>query len=96
MDGLIVKEPYATQLVQGKKRTEFRSKSLPENKQNKKIFILNKGLVKGYVIFDKQKYDDDDQIYRWHVSESKEYSPYMFYKHKNGCVIWINDVEISE
>lgn len=96
MDGLIVKEPYATQLVSGKKKIEYRSKPLPASKTNVKVFILNKGFVKGYVVFDKSTYDEDDEIYKWHVLECKQFSPYLNYVHKNGCVIWINDVTIKE
>lgn len=94
MDGLIVKEPFATQLVTGKKIYEYRSKPLPKNKTNVKVFILNKGRVLGYVVFD--DCDSDDGEYYWHVSECKAFSPYMKYNHKNGCIIWINDVEIFE
>lgn len=96
MDGLIVKEPFATQLVTGKKKYEYRSKPLPKNKTNVSVLILNKGRVLGYVNFDYDKYDEDDEIHKWHVDEYKQFSPYMKYKHKNGCIIWINDVDISE
>ncbi len=96
MDGLIVKEPFASQLVKGDKDIEYRSKPLPKLKKNVKIFILNKGFVKGIVVFYDDEYDEDDKIYKWKVLYSKEFSPYLTYKHKNGCVIWINDVEISE
>ena len=98
MDGLIVKEPFATSLVTGLKKYEYRSTPLPKNKTNVKIFILNKGRVLGYVVFYKDvQYNDEDGSGReWHVSENKRFSPYMKYKHKNGCIIWINDVEIFE
>lgn len=96
MDGLIVKEPFATQLVKGTKHTEFRSKPLPKLKTNVKVFILNKGKVLGYVIFGSDEYDEENNIYLWDVIEYKEFSPYMNYKHKNGCVIWINNVEFWE
>ena len=93
MDGLIVKEPFATQLVKGEKDIEYRSTSLPENKRLIDVFILNKGRVLGTVMFDNTFSDDK---YEWSVVKHKQFSPYMKYKHKNGCIIWINDVEISE
>ena len=96
MDGLIVKEPFATQLVRGEKDIEFRSTPLPKSKTKVKIFILNKGFVKGIVVFYDCVYDEDDEIYKWKVLYAKEFSPYMNYKHKNGCIIWINNVEIWE
>jgi len=100
MDGLIVKEPFATELVTGKKDCEYRTKPLPKGKKYVKIFILNKGRVLGYVIFDRVEIipngSDFSDSYGYHVSESKQFSPYMKYKHKKGCIIWINDVEIFE
>ena len=93
MDGLIVKEPYATQLVTGKKDVEYRSTPLPKNKYHKKVYILNKGNILGEVIFnDEDYYDDNDR--EWFVSYHKQYNPPLKYKHKNGCVIWIKDVEV--
>lgn len=96
MDGLIVKEPYATQLVTGAKKYEYRSQPLSRHKKHRRVFILNKGRVLGTVVFDKDSYNKDDNIYKWHVLESKQFSPYMKYQHKKGCIIWINDVDISE
>jgi len=93
-DGLIVKEPFARRLVSGNKKTEFRSKPLPKNKTNVKIYILNSGNVKGYVIFSGATYDEDNEIYKYHISESGKFSPEPRYKHKFGCVIWINNVEL--
>ena len=96
MDGLIVEEPFATQLVIGQKDIEYRTKPLPLTKHGVKVFILNQGFVKGFVVFGNYSYDEDSKIFKWNVVESKEFSPYLKYKHKNGCVVWINDVEISE
>lgn len=96
MDGLIVKEPFATLLVTGKKDVELRKKPLPKNKTGVKIFILNKGRILGYVVFQGSFYDDDDELYHYFVQERKQYSPYMKYIHKNGCQIWINNVDIRD
>lgn len=96
MDGLIVKEPFATELVRGDKVIEYRTKPLPLMKRNVKVFILSKGFVKGFVVFYDDEYDEDDDIFKWKVLYAKEFSPYLRYKHKNGCVVWINNVEIFE
>lgn len=94
MDGLIVKEPYATQLVTGKKDVEYRSTKLPENKRLKNVLILNKGRVLGTVMFDNGCLNVDE--FEWAVVKYKQFSPYMKYDHKNGCIIWINDVNYYE
>ncbi len=95
MDGLIVKEPFATQLVTGEKKFEYRKKPLPKNKIGEMIFILNKGTVKGFVVFSGQIHDKKNNIYHYIVSASTQFYDGITYKHKNGCVIWINDVEVN-
>ena len=95
-DGLIVKEPYATMLVRGRKKYEIRTKPLPANKTNVKILILCRGIVKGYVMFDSQLYNEDDEIFKWHVYKYGEYIPKKKYRYKNGTVIWLNNVEVSD
>ncbi len=97
MNGLIVKEPFATQLVTGKKLTEFRTKPLPNDRIDESIYILNKGKILGTVTF--MGSEKMGNLYKWLVLESKEF-PVKFgvkpmrYKHKQGCVIWIKDVEV--
>ncbi len=95
-DGLIVKEPFARRLVSGNKKIEFRSKPLPRNKTNVEIFVLNNGNVKGYVVFSGATYDKDNKIYKYSISKSAKFSPELKYKHKLGCIIWINDVELID
>lgn len=95
MDGLIVKEPFATQLVSGEKKFEYRKKPLPKNKIGQMILILNKGKVKGFVVFSGQIHDKKNNIYHYIVSGSTQFYDGATYKHKNGCVIWINDVEVN-
>jgi len=96
MDGLIVNEPYATELVTGKKDIEYRSTKLPKNKIGKKILILNGKFAIGYVVFAGEYHNLKDNQYYWHVQEHKMFSPFLKYKHKNGCIIWINDVDVQE
>ena len=96
MDGLIVKEPYATQLVTGEKTTEFRTTKLPENKTHVKILILNGKYAIGYVQFEGEYFNEVEQTHYWQVEACKMYSPFLKYKHKNGCIIWTNNVEVWE
>lgn len=93
MNGLIVKEPFATQLVTGKKVSEFRTRPLPKHKIDETVYILNKGKVLGTVIFmGSQKMGN---LFKWLVLESKQFIPPKKYIHKQGCVIWIKDVEVT-
>jgi len=92
MNGLIVKEPFATQLVTGKKLTEFRTKPLPNDRIDESVYILNKGKILGTVIF--MSSEKMGNLYKWLVLESKQFIPPKKYIHKNGCIIWIKDVEV--
>lgn len=49
MDGLIVKQPYASYIIEEKKEWELRSASPPANKINREIFLLSSGMVYGKI-----------------------------------------------
>jgi len=49
MDGLIVKQPYASYIIDEKKEWELRSTSPPANKINREIFLLSSGMVYGKI-----------------------------------------------
>lgn len=96
-DGLIVRKPFAIRLVKGQKCSEFRRKPLPKNKINTPIYILNQGKILGTVIF---MYSQEIRwkIYKWVVLPNgfEYFDPPKRYKHKNGAVIWIKDVEVID
>lgn len=97
MDGLIVKQPYAQQLVTRKKRKEYRSTQLPKNKFSEPVLILTPqkdgGLVLGEVTFIGQLANDDG--FEWIAIDGVEYNRKWKYKIKSGCVIWMKDVEFE-
>ena len=95
MDGLIVKEPFATNLVNGTKQFEFRRTKIPKNKIGVPVLILTPASdgckVMGEATFFPTKSDD----WIWRCTDPTSYiGSEMHYKSKNGCVIWINNVEI--
>jgi len=49
MDGLIVKQPFANQIIEGKKTWELRSRSAPKEKINKEILLLTSGNALGKI-----------------------------------------------
>lgn len=92
MYGLIVKQPFADKLVDGSKVREYRSTALPRHLINEKVFILNKGNILGTVRFVFDKKSNNGHI--WVCSKAEKFASPLKYKHKNGCIIWIKDVEI--
>jgi len=49
MEGLIVKQPFAELIIDGKKTWELRSKSAPKKKINKEILLLSSGFALGKI-----------------------------------------------
>ena len=49
MDGLIVKQPYATLIASGEKKWELRSRKPPQDKVKNEILLLSSGYVLGII-----------------------------------------------
>ena len=47
MNGLIVKQPYADLIINGKKKWELRNNTPPKHHINTDIFLLSKGFILG-------------------------------------------------
>ena len=81
--------------VQGKKKVEYRETPLPKNKFNIPILILtpteNGRLVVGQVVFVGDHVNCGS--YEWIVRNPVEYDRKWRYKPKQGCVMWMKDVE---
>lgn len=99
MDGLIVKQPFAQQLVSGGKKIEYRTNPIPDNKINKEILILTRKsegcMILGTVFFTNQKWIST-RNYEWVVDLPTKYNVLYHYKPKQGCVVWVKDVEIVQ
>jgi len=49
MDGLIIKQPYASMVIEGEKEWELRSKTPPPNKIKNDLFLLSLGFAFGKI-----------------------------------------------
>lgn len=49
MDGLIVKQPYASLIAEGKKKWELRSREPPQSKIKHEIYLLSSGFALGKI-----------------------------------------------
>ena len=52
MDGLIVKQPFAKFIIDGKKEWELRSRCPPSKKLGKNLYLLSSGNVLGKIIIE--------------------------------------------
>lgn len=49
MDGLIVNQPYADLIIEGKKQWELRSRHAPKSKIGSEVYLLSKGNMLGKI-----------------------------------------------
>ena len=76
MDGLIVNEPYASMIIERKKKWELRSRKPPEDKIKNKIGLLSQGKMLGTIEITDSKgpltVSDLKKTISFHQSEVKE------------------------
>ena len=89
-DGLIVKQPYADEIMSGEKVAEYRVKKLPEDKYYVDVYILSGGHILGTVSFD--KCDEFKDGFEWHVRKVEKLSRPVRYIHPKGARVWIREV----
>lgn len=53
MNGITIREPFITQILEGKKEWEFRAYACPDDFLNCDVYLLNAGRVRGIVQFDR-------------------------------------------
>jgi len=90
-DGLIVKQPYADEIMSGEKTVEYRVKKLPEDKIFIDIYILSEGHILGTANFD-DCIQSDDGRYEWHIRRVSKLPQPLRYIHPKGARVWIREV----
>jgi hypothetical protein len=93
LNGLIVLEPYATQIINGEKELEFRDKKPPVHNRNIPIYLLSGGFILGKIkIFGFGIRHNPGSKYYWRIKVLSKYKTKRKYKHPNGAQIWVKDV----
>lgn len=93
-DGLIVKQPYADEIMSGVKTIEYRKKKLPDDKYYIDVFILSEGNILGTASFDKC-FDGEDGTFQWHIRRVNKFSESKKYIHPKGARLWVRDVVLK-
>lgn len=89
--GLIVLQPWADEIITGKKKAEYRKKAPPIQYYNKDIYLLSSGVVLGTIrIHDYSRIRDES--YLWKVMVREMYLERKKYIHPNGAQVWVKDV----
>ncbi len=87
-DGLIVKQPYANEIINGDKTIEYRAKALPDAKRFIDIYILSGGKILGTANFDTCVISEDGK-YEWHIRRVHKFDEPKPYIHPKGARVWI-------
>lgn len=83
MDGLIIKQPYASMVIERKKEWELRSRAPPQNKIKNDLFLLSSGLAFGNIKI----------VDHW-LANKKELSRHKR-KHRSSIDLLDDDFEIN-
>jgi len=92
-DGLIIRQPYADQIMNGEKRIEYRKKKLPDDKRFIDVYVLSEGHVLGTVSFD--NCFDNENGYSWHIRRHSKFPEPKRYIHPKGARVWIRGVVMN-
>ena len=84
--GLIVLQPYATQIITGDKTEEYRDHPPPPGVIGSTIYLLSGGCVLGKI---KITWAEPGI---WHVHVVERFDVPRKYDHPNGAQVWVRDV----
>ena len=90
-DGLIVKQPYADEIINGKKTVEYRVKKLPDDKRFIDVYLLSEGHILGTINFNDCTKSGEGN-YNWHIRRVKKLPHPIKYIHPKGARVWIREV----
>lgn len=110
MDGLIVKQPFANQIISKRKKREYRLWPPPDNKINRNIYLLSNGYALGIIkIVGTKNLSTRVRIlklkgvktrtaikyrYAWLLKVVKKFRKPIRYRHPRGAQIWVKDVKL--
>jgi hypothetical protein len=91
MKCLIVREPFASEIVDGVKPIEFRSRSTNIRGRIGIIAAGSKTIIGEVDLVDCQRWEDETSYtYEWVISSPLRYSSPRSYQHQSGAQVWIN------
>ncbi|MEM2683851.1 MAG: ASCH domain-containing protein [Nitrososphaerota archaeon] len=111
LDGLIVKQPYADQIIRGYKKWEMRRRPPPIDKIGKNILLLSGGYALGIIRIVKvvgplgerdlirtmKMHGGANPTYRyaWVVKIVKKFEKPIKYRHPSGARVWVKNVKLA-
>ena len=96
MNGLIVLEPYATDLINGDKEFEYRNRKPPNHQMHVPIYLLSGGhilgtiKITGYGLLNHNT--RNNQSFYWRIKVMYKLKIRKKYNHPNGAQVWVKNV----
>jgi len=97
LNGLIVLQPFADQIINKEKKIEYRKNKFPKNYMNVPLYLLSKGKVLGIIRFTAVNWfsEHNGVVYGHLVEVIKKYEPVKEYEHPNGAQVFVKEVKIK-
>lgn len=92
MHGLIVLEPYATEIIDGKKELEYRYRPPPKHYINVPIYLLTGGYILGRIKIIGYGPVRNLDGYYWRIHVIAKNKNRIKYNHPNGAQVWVRDI----
>jgi hypothetical protein len=95
IDGLIVLQPYANQIITKAKKFEYRKSKPPANKVKVPLLLLSKGFAIGKIMIMSygHGWGELGTDYRWQINVIEKFSIPIKYNH-TGQQVWVKNVEL--
>ena len=97
-DGLLMEQPFAAMIADGKKVTEYRDSKPPDDKLNVPIYILSKGKVYAKVIITSYFKNSGNYArhgFDWNLKLVEKYKQPLRYEHPKGAQKWVKAVTLK-
>jgi len=95
LNGILISQPYADEIISGKKNMEYRKGQVPIDYLNSSIYLLCEGIVLGEIEFTKQKKIPNTDMWIWYVQVLQKYDIPKTYYHPSSKKLFVNDVITS-
>lgn len=92
MKGIIIKQPFAREIIKRNKKTEYRKYKLSDNYLHKPIYLLSKGRVLGMIILALKSQHKND--FRYKIIVDNIFNPSLKYKHPQGAQLYVKNVKL--
>ena len=92
MNGLIVLEPYATEIITSMKEDEYRSRPPPKHYRNVPIYLLSGGYILGRIKIIGFGPTRNLDGYYWRIKVITKNKTRIKYNHPNGAQVWVKNI----